>query len=285
MENLWVHLILSLAPVFVVIPLAQCSLDLTGSDKKLAWLAAGLMIIANTLPASWPAGFLAGLWLLYTIYLLGKAYRKWKKQAARYKAAHLGHLFAFGYLCIGAFWGAADRLAWQPLEFAPVIVLLTAVHFHYAGFCLSWMSSAILRQHTGSKYLRSLAPLAIIGVPLTAVGITGSQLHWSPLTEVITVVLMIVGGVAVALLYLQFAFSAAATPVTSSLWILAGLSLLAGMVLALLYGLRFYFPLPFLSIPWMYSVHGSLNSLGFSMPAVLAWQQYLQGNSVKQQPA
>jgi hypothetical protein len=55
------------------------------------------------------------------------------------------------------------------------------------------------------------------------------------------------------------------------LFSLGGLALAMGMGLALLYGWRYVFPFPFLSIPWMYTVHGSLNSLGFVIPVLLAW--------------
>jgi len=55
------------------------------------------------------------------------------------------------------------------------------------------------------------------------------------------------------------------------LWTIAGFSLLCGMTLALLYGWRAHHSLTFLTIPWMYAVHGTLNAVGFAIPALLGW--------------
>ena len=43
------------------------------------------------------------------------------------------------------------------------------------------------------------------------------------------------------------------------------------MLLAALYGLRFYLPVAWLDIPWMRALHGSANALGFALPALLGW--------------
>ncbi len=61
-------------------------------------------------------------------------------------------------------------------------------------------------------------------------------------------------------------------PSVRVLWTIAGLSLAVGMVLAGLYSSRAYFaPMAWLDIPWMRMLHGSLNALGFSLAALLAW--------------
>jgi hypothetical protein len=56
------------------------------------------------------------------------------------------------------------------------------------------------------------------------------------------------------------------------LWVVAGLSLLFGMGLALLYAARGQMlPLPWLDIPWMRALHGTANALGFALCGALGW--------------
>ncbi|GJM34853.1 MAG: hypothetical protein DHS20C18_38540 [Saprospiraceae bacterium] len=43
------------------------------------------------------------------------------------------------------------------------------------------------------------------------------------------------------------------------------------MILAMGYGWRHYFPISFLDIPWMYAVHGTLNSIGFAATGLVGW--------------
>jgi hypothetical protein len=44
------------------------------------------------------------------------------------------------------------------------------------------------------------------------------------------------------------------------------------MFLAALYGSRQLLPLEWLTIPWMRALHGTVNSLGFALSALLAWK-------------
>ena len=48
-------------------------------------------------------------------------------------------------------------------------------------------------------------------------------------------------------------------------------SLLVGMMLALLYALRIWLPLPWLHIPWMWAVHGSVQVFGFTVGGLVGW--------------
>lgn len=54
------------------------------------------------------------------------------------------------------------------------------------------------------------------------------------------------------------------------LWLGSG-ALVAGLLLALLYGWRFHHQWAWLTIPWMYATHGVLNSVGFVLLSFLGF--------------
>lgn len=275
MSNFWVQFILILAPL-LLLPMALHDLGEFRADPgKRLWgvLAAVFLLIAHLLSPGIPQGLLAAPWLFFSLYLWATVYRSRQHIIQSDPLSWLLRFGAITYLCIGAMWALADRSAWQPLGFDPMIVLLTAVHFHYAGFALLWAASKVL-DHCSGKWERYLLSSVVLGVPLTAIGITASHWNWSPVWEMLAAGIMAIAGGMVGWTYLRIAFSQNYQLLSRALWGIAGLSLIGGMFLATLYGLRYLWPIPWLSIPWMYSVHGTLNSLGFAFPALLGW--YLQ---------
>jgi hypothetical protein len=177
------------------------------------------------------------------------------------------------YASIGGAWLLADRAGWMPLEFAPEIVLLTAVHFHFAGFVLPVVAGLALNRRPQSRFAQASTWLVLLGVPLVAVGITTIQLGGPALVESAAAWVLVLGCLGVAWQHLVLAVrERTVCPMARILWFVAGLSLAGGMVLAALYASRGYFsPLPWLDIPWMRALHGTLNALGFSLAALLAW--------------
>jgi len=55
------------------------------------------------------------------------------------------------------------------------------------------------------------------------------------------------------------------------LWGVAALSLFFSMVLAALYGARYYLPMSWLDIPWMRALHGTANAFGFGLAGLVGW--------------
>lgn len=260
----WVKIILLFAPI-LLIPIwlyAQFSI------KNLGLLVgAGGLGLAFLMPQGGLAGALALPWLLFTLWLAYQclfdekqpsvATRSWSGRAA------------FLFLPVGAAWAVADRSGWQPMGFQATIVLLTAVHFHYAGFLLLCIADRLMQTGGRSKY-KVLDFLLIAGVPLVALGITLTDLDGPPWVETIAATVMAGGGIWIAVEHLVLAFRRTDI-VTSTSWLLGSSCLLAGMILAIAYGWRPYYPLDFLNIPWMYAVHGSLNFLGVGIFLSLGW--------------
>lgn len=260
----WVKIILLFAPI-LLIPIwlyAQFSIRNLG-----LLVGAGGLGLAFLMPQSGWAGALALPWLLVTLWL-GYQCLLGEQQLSLVTGSWSGRA-AFLFLPVGAAWAVADRLGWQPMGFQATIVLLTAVHFHYAEFLLLCIADRLMQTRGKSKY-KVLDFLLIAGVPLVALGITVTELDGPPWVETITATVMALGGIWIAVEHLVIAYTRTDI-ITSLSWFLGGSYLLAGMILAIAYGWRQYYPLDFLNIPWMYAVHGSLNFLGVGVFLLYGW--------------
>ncbi len=211
------------------------------------------LVAAFCLPSGGIAAGLAGLWLLTVIGIGLWAVR-------RFRELPLAGLLAVLFLGIAAAWAFADRWGWQPLGFDPLIVLLTAIHFHYAGFALALMTALLPK----SSLQATLSKGLVIGVGGVAVGITSTQLQGPVWLELTAVTLMVLIGWGVAVL--QWYEARNVRGMGSKVLLRAGsVALFCGLLLALLYGWRFAHQWPWLTIPWMYATHGVLNSVGFTL--------------------
>lgn len=161
------------------------------------------------------------------------------------------------------------------LRFAPVIVLLTGVHFHYAGFALPLVVGLTGRvvAADGGGYPPTAAGRAAaaataviaVGILLIAIGIT-----FSPSLEAVAVAAFSTAVVVFAVVVLR-AVVPSVPRLPGALLALAAVSLCWTMALALAFA---YSALPgtapLVSIPTMIRWHGSVNAFGFALPALLA---------------
>ena len=156
-----------------------------------------------------------------------------------------------------------------PMGFDPVIVFLTAIHFHFAGLILPILTGLAAQKRPG--ILANVACLGVLGgVPLTAAGITASQFRAGPWLEVFAATWMAVSGLLTAILHVKILFL---SKNWSGKWLfgVSSAALATGMLLAFLYGIRSVVPTPGLDIPWMRALHGSLNSIGFAGIGLVGW--------------
>jgi hypothetical protein len=181
---------------------------------------------------------------------------------------------AFVFLPIGAAWVVLSRWGARPLGFEPIIVLLTGVHFHHAGFVLPLLAGLAAR-NTGGVTATIAGVGVVAGVPMVAAGITATQLRFGPYLEIAAVAATVSAALLTAWLHLRLAGEARWPRMVRVLWVFASLSLVGSMILAGLYGCRAVFPLPWLDIPWMRAWHGTGNALGFGLLGLLAWSQSL----------
>jgi len=258
----WVHGLLLLAPL-VIVPLGMRVSGLWSNlPGLLRWLyfpSVLLFCLAYCLPNIGWTAWTAAPWLAWTMAAALLAMRHYLTiEAQRPSLSDFARLCAFFYLPIGSAWALADRLEIQPLGFDDTIVLLTATHFHYAGFILPVVASYLLARERTAIH-RMVAWGVIAGIPLVAIGIVVTHLDGPKWIEGILATFMALSGMGLAFWQMGNSLQAARW---NTLPALAGSILLMGsMILALLYANRFLFDLAFLSIPWMYALHGSMNVL------------------------
>ncbi|MFO7568109.1 MAG: YndJ family transporter [Enhygromyxa sp.] len=170
---------------------------------------------------------------------------------------------ALGFPLIGSAWLSCDRLGIQPLGFSPLIVLLTAVHFHHAGFTLP-ISAGLLARSDQPGPWRLTAIAVVVAVPLVAIGITAS-----PVVELIGAWLTAAAAISVALGLLGRSRRQPLIP--ALLFACAGASLLAAMIFAASYALGEYRGVAWPDIGSMIHLHGAVNALGFGLLGAWAW--------------
>ena len=264
----WLYRILLMGPLLVVPVGIQILAERFSISISLNYLysfisALLLLLVAYYLQADIYAAALSLPWLLYTILFDLFTFRN-------RLFLPLASVLAASFLPVAAAWMTADRLGWQPLGFDPVIVLLTGIHFHYAGFALASLT-ALLPNSIAKRYLSiGLLP----GVAGVAIGITSTQLAGPAWIEIMGVTTMVTVGIGGAIQQLRVAWRTS-TPVLISLLLSFGsIALAGGLSLALLYGWRFHYQWEWLTIPWMYATHGLLNSLGFTLFSFLGHYQF-----------
>ncbi|MEO7913206.1 MAG: YndJ family transporter [Roseiflexaceae bacterium] len=269
---------LLLLAVLVFVPLA---LGLVAASRSAyaggcLWLAvrvqpfaAAAVVLAFLLPLGVLAGGLALSWLLFTgiVALLGVM--RFLNSDGQ-DTAELCINVSLLLLPIGGFWLVMARFGVRPLGFGDTIVLLTAVHFHYAGFALLMLAGLAgrwLRVGVPQiwRIFRLVAAGLIAGVPLVALGITFSRL-----LELLAVLLLASSVLGLALLTLVVIVSGLARYAARVLLAISALASIATMLLAVGYagGSMLGFAL---TIPQMVLSHGAVNAFGLVLCGLLAW--------------
>jgi hypothetical protein len=174
------------------------------------------------------------------------------------------------YLPVGAAWLMASRLGIQPLGFGDTIVLLTAMHFHFAGFAapvLAGLAGRVLPTSQPLSRTFALSGLFIIaGTPFVAAGIT-----FSPALALVGAVIISVGLILLAILVLGWILRLISSFLAQSLLVVSSLSSVFAMILACLFAYSLVVKSVIVDIPQMAMTHGILNSFGFSLCGLIAW--------------
>jgi hypothetical protein len=178
----------------------------------------------------------------------------------------LGVAAAVAFLAVGAFWAVIDRAGLRPFGFGTTIVLLTAVHFHVAGFVLTLAGSLAARRRPGFGIHAALVAL-VVGTPLTALGFFGF-----PVVSWIGALLVAMGGIGIGLTTIAVSRQSR-DGIASTAVLLGGATLLFTMPLAAAYATGTTFGIAFLDIPAMAAIHGGLNVVAFAIPAMAGWRR------------
>lgn len=270
----WARLILLLAALVwlpLAIPLITTSKKHLEKILQYSILPTALLLgLAQFLSSSFLAGLLALPWLIITLLM---AVRGWflLQEVGIKNPGIIAIAAAHIFLLIGSAWTMADRLGLQPLAFDPAIVLLTSIHFHYAGFIFPLLIG-LATLHYSSFWLKIASWLAVIAVPLTAIGITLTQLFNFSLLEIIAASTVMIAGWSTAIGYYNIIIRNNINYITRLLWLVLSAALMISMLFAFLYAIRFFYIIDWLTIPTMRALHGTLNAVVVSGSGLLGWR-------------
>jgi hypothetical protein len=251
--------------------------------RRVQPVAAALAVAALWLPPGRPAGGLACAWMVICLSMtiaavldLSSLAKSRLDSGARSTMKRITVAVAQLDLAVGGAWLVASRLGLRPMGIQEPIGLLTAVHFHYAGFATATIAAAMLQfvAH-GQQYrwLRWLVPLVIAMPFVVAVGFVISPQLKLGAAAVFSVA---VAGLAVVL---RSCVKKLQSGTARVLFQVASISVFVGMVLSTAFAVADFRGSDVLPIPQMARTHGILNAVGFCLPGLLGWLVEFAPNS------
>jgi hypothetical protein len=245
-----------LAPLVIVprlIPIlpSRSWIDILGGWPT--FLAAAPLLVAFALSPGPVAGALALPWLAVALVGTAAAIRHGLSQLPSIllpgRLGDLGIDVALGFWGVGAVFALLDRLG-VDTGFSAIVVLLTATHFHFAGFGLLSLASLLV---VSSRWLRLSAFGLMLGIPLTALGFVLS----SDLVNAVGAAVVGTSGIGVGIALVTGRVSARIE------WLsrVAGVALLVGMPMGIAWSLAILTGQSFVDLETMVRTHGALNSM------------------------
>ena len=281
--------ILALATL-VLVPLGLGLADTPRRDgSRTTWYEAAVLfqpvaavptVVSLSLPAGATATALAVPWFVATA--LVASFGLWRLlQRGPWPLAELALDAGLVYLAVGGGALLLDR-AGIALFFEPILITLTAVHFHYAGFALPVATGLAGRAARGERLgkVRKVTTAVIaVGPGIIATGITAAALQF-PFAGVVEFTSVAFFTTAVALFSLSVVVDVLPGLDSRLQRLLVGaasLAVTASMGFAVLYGLARWTGGSYLGIDAraftpMIRYHGQLNAFGFALLALLGWR-------------
>ncbi|HJL15561.1 MAG TPA: YndJ family transporter [Sandaracinaceae bacterium LLY-WYZ-13_1] len=258
-----------------VVPLSLLALPSVGPtwDRLVAVAAVGLPVAgALGVIALWrpepEAGLWASGWMGFALLLAFVGALRMSKAFRPFDAARAISASALLFVPVGAGWLVASRMGARPLGFDPILVVLTAVHFHFAALAAPVLASRVVDALDGR--LRRVAAAAgvvvVASIPVVAVGLTLSAELALVGASALAVALLIVGG-----LTLTHVQRTARSRWARGLLVISGLSVILSMPLAVAYQWGQVTGQPLVDLELMIRLHGYANAHGFATCGLLAW--------------
>jgi hypothetical protein len=247
--------------------------------RRLQPVGAALAVVALALPPGNRAGLAALGWLLVCVLVAGDGVLKLvfalsKNAGEGARATRVAHAkrVAMGMagvdLAVGGAWLVASRLGMRPMGIQEPIGLLTAVHFHFAGFATAMIGAAMLRfaEKRGKHPWLQVLVLMVAGLPF----IVAAGFVISPMVKMVAAILFSANVAGLAISLRAFGRRAENATARILLQVAAG-AIFAGMMLSGTYAVADYLGSDVLTMPQMARTHGILNAMGFCLVGLLGW--------------
>ncbi|WP_227938835.1 YndJ family protein [Alkalihalobacillus deserti] len=233
-------------------------------------VAALLAFISFFFPIGITAGILSIAWLLWTslVFLYGLF-----RLLARgiYFIEEISIDIGLMYLVLGGVWFSIFQFGFDVMEFGSIIILLTAIHFHFSAFITPifvGLLGRVLRHCDG--HLHIIYRIIAIGVMVSSLGIA-IGITFSRLIEFIFVVVFVICLWAYAYFTIVTIRKDLLNKFAYVLLVFSSGTLVFTMVLAFYYGLGRLLHIELISIPDMVWLHGIGNAFGFVFLGVIGW--------------
>jgi hypothetical protein len=255
------------------LPLVPMSPSLAPGPYGIALLlqpfGAAAVIASTLISRGLAAALLASLWFLVTLAVA--FFGLWRLRQERLRStAEVSIDAALLYLPVGAVWLVMSRLGIQPLGFGDTIVLLTAVHFHFAGFAAPLLAGLAGRRLGARQTLQATFRFAVLGIiagtPLVAAGLT-----FSPVIGLVGALVISIGLILLAVLVSFSLVPSLQSALAQVFLLISSLSSVPAMLLASVYAYSLATQTLIVDIPQMAMTHGVLNAFGFALCGLLAW--------------
>ena len=268
--------------VMVVVPLGlslvrppsdrSASVWLSNIAVALTSLAAIFTVISFFLDKGVMAAVLVcGTFIVYIVIALYGVTRLFSRRSV-FPLAELSIDAGLIYLPVAGAWLVVYRLGIQPFGYGEIIILLTVVHFHFAGFAapiIAGMNGRVLATRNYPEAMFAFSTFAIVtAMPLVAAGIT-----LSPVLGLIGTLMLSVGLVLLAVLTIGWVRPTIIDRSKQILLVFGSLSSCSAMVLASLYSYSLATHTLILTIPMMAMTHGILNAFGFVACSLFVWSR------------
>jgi YndJ-like protein len=267
---------LPLVPAFAIllcIPLALRAVGAGDSTGRLLIagypIAAAAGLIAIALPSGIVAAGVALVWLALTF--LAALHGLTRALGAGRRIEELCIAVGFLYLAVGGVWFVLWRSGVVVMDFGEHVPLLTAIHFHYAGFASPILVGFVGRELRAANtrlwpiYVGATS-LVIVGPALVALGIAGVRGIEAP-----AAVILAVGTATVALLALAVVLRHVGGTLQRALLAVSSSAAIVAMTLAVLYAAGTPVGISAIGLEDMVRWHGSFNALGYVFCGLLAW--------------
>ena len=238
--------------------------------QRVQPVGAALAVVAMWLPPGRRAGVVALGWMLVCALMAGSGI--WDLVLGLWTDADRGCRATWAIaridLAVGGAWLVASRMGMRPMGIQEPIGLLTAVHFHFAGFATATIAAATLQfagRRGTQRWLKWIVPV-VVGMPF----VVAAGFVISPGVKMVAAVLFSMSVAALAIFVRACGRQARNGTARILLQVAAG-AIFAGMVLSGVYAMADFVGSDVLTIPQMARTHGILNAVGFCLPGLLGW--------------